>query len=274
MAQVSKHLPGKSRSRVTVIQVDADGHEGEKATNKGMGNERENSNVGVDLFPAHLGADLEKLEIKTWSVEMALKPIIKTVTSLVSSRRNPSKRKGCSKKATTLVMAVEVATANFVEKGEAIAEEIAEARDDILAVVADVRIKGMALITASKNFGDDPCSKVKRSSMVTAARSLLAAVTRLLILADMVDVHILMEKVNRAQDDLAFVRATSNQPELMEGMRRLEQSVAELSQHAARRQRELKDPWLREELAAARAVLVRCFFLPWAKDLVFCKTIQ
>ena len=260
MAQVTNKQPlGKSRSRVTVIQVDADGHQGEKATNKaGMGSKTEhNSNVGVDLFPAHLGTDLEKLEIKTWSVEMALKPIIKTVTSLVSSRRNPSKRKGCSKKATTLVMAVEVATANFVEKGEAIAEEIAEARDDILAVVGDVRSKGMALITASKNFGDDPCSKVKRSSMVAAARSLLAAVTRLLILADMVDVHILMEKVNRAQDDLAFVRATSNQPELMEGMRRLEQSVAELSQHAARRQRELKDPCLREELAAARAVLVR-----------------
>ena len=47
--------------------------------------------------------------------------------------------------------------------------------------------------------------------------------TKLLILADMVDVHILMEKVNRAQEDLAFVRGTSNQPELMEGMRRLEQ---------------------------------------------------
>ena len=48
--------------------------------------------------------------------------------------------------------------------------------------------------------------------------------TRLLILADMVDVHILMEKVNRAQEDLAFVRGTTNQPELMEGMRRLEES--------------------------------------------------
>ena len=257
MAEVATNQqPLKSRSRVTVIQVDADG-QGGKETNKAMGNEPENSSAGVDLFPAHLATDLEKLEIKTWSVEMALKPIIKTVTSLVSSRRNPSKRKGCSKKGSTLVMAVEVATANFVEKGEAIAEEISEARDDILAVVADVRSKGLALINASKNFADDPCSKVKRSSMVAAARSLLAAVTRLLILADMVDVHILMEKVNRAQDDLAFVRKTSNQPELMEGMRRLEQSVAELSQHAARRQRELKDPWLREELAAARAVLVR-----------------
>ena len=61
-----------------------------------------------------------------------------------------------------------------------------------------------------------------RSSMVAAARDLLAAVTRLLILADMVDVHILMEKVNLTQDDLRFVRGTTSQPELMEGMRRLE----------------------------------------------------
>ena len=126
-----------------------------------------------------------------------------------------------------------------------------------------------------------------RSAMVSAARALLAAVTRsvgrlynqtahlqrasfaclftlysfllprLLILADMVDVHLLMEKVNTTQDDLGFVRKTSSQPELMEGMRRLEKSVAELSQHAARRQRELKDPLLREGLAAARATLVR-----------------
>ena len=96
-----------------------------------------------------------------------------------------------------------------------------------------------------------------RSSMVAAARDLLAAVTRLLILADMVDVHILMEKVNLTQDDLRFVRGTTSQPELMEGMRRLEKSVSELSQHAARRQRELKDPGMRDNLAAARAVLVR-----------------
>ena len=120
------------------------------------------SSLGSDFFPAALATDLEKLEIKTWSVEMALKPIIRTVTSLVSSRRNPRKRKGCSKKAATLVMAVEVATENFVEKGQGIAEEIAEARDDILAVVADVREKGFGLITASKQFSEDPCSKVKR----------------------------------------------------------------------------------------------------------------
>ena len=46
----------------------------------------------------------------------------------------------------------------------------------------EVRSKGMVLITASKNFGDDPCSKVKRSSMVAAARSLLILMFFLLFL--------------------------------------------------------------------------------------------
>ena len=37
--------------------------------------------------------------------------------------------------------------------------------------------------TASQDFADDPCSSVKRGTMVRAARALLSAVTRLLILA-------------------------------------------------------------------------------------------
>lgn len=46
--------------------------------------------------------------------------------------------------------------------------------------------------TASGEFADDPCSSVKRGNMVRAARALLSAVTRLLILADMADVYKLL----------------------------------------------------------------------------------
>lgn len=47
----------------------------------------------------------------------------------------------------------------------------------------------------SSEFADDPCSSVKRSAMVRAARALLSAVTRLLILADMVDVYLLLKSL-------------------------------------------------------------------------------
>lgn len=47
---------------------------------------------------------------------------------------------------------------------------------------------GETMRIASSEFADDPCSSVKRGTMVRAARALLSAVTRLLILADMADV--------------------------------------------------------------------------------------
>lgn len=67
-----------------------------------------------------------------------------------------------------------------------------------------VCLAGETMRIASSEFADDPCSSVKRGTMVRAARALLSAVTRLLILADMADVMRLlshlkivrMEKVN------------------------------------------------------------------------------
>ena len=47
----------------------------------------------------------------------------------------------------------------------------------------------------STEFAADPCSLTKRGAMVRAARALLSAVTRLLILADMVDVHLLLKSL-------------------------------------------------------------------------------
>ena len=48
---------------------------------------------------------------------------------------------------------------------------------------------------AAREFAEDPTSSVKRGNMVRAARNLLSAVTRLLILADMVDVHRLLKSL-------------------------------------------------------------------------------
>ena len=42
---------------------------------------------------------------------------------------------------------------------------------------------------ASNDFAADPCSSGRRSVMIRAARALLAAVTRLLCVADMADIY-------------------------------------------------------------------------------------
>lgn len=111
-----------------------------------------------------------------------------------------------------------------------------------------------------------------------SARALLLAVTRLLILADMVDVHLLLKSLrivevfyiriyfngdgwfkdgtrSLLQDDLERLKNASNQAELMDGLRDFGRNATGLLREAARRQQELRDPQQRDDLAAARALL-------------------
>ena len=74
--------------------------------------------------------------------------------------------------------------------------------------------------------------------MVRAAQTLVSSLTSLLILADMLDVHLLMMKVEAARQELERMREVVSQQDLMEWMRRL----------AVLRQRELKDSGLRSSM--------------------------
>lgn len=58
---------------------------------------------------------------------------------------------------------------------------------------------------ASSEFADDPCSSVKRGTMVRAARALLSAVTRLLILADMADVMRLLSHLKIVSANMIYL---------------------------------------------------------------------
>lgn len=108
---------------------------------------------------------------------------------------------------------------------------------------------------ASREFADDPCSSLKRGNMVRAARNLLSAVTRLLILADMVDVHCLLKSLRMVENDLERLRNAANEREVVETFRAFGKNASHLIHQAARRQVEMKDRRLRDDLAAARAVL-------------------
>ncbi|XP_049530242.1 catenin alpha isoform X5 [Anopheles darlingi] len=199
--------------------------------------------------------DPKNLEIRTMSVEKTLEPLVLQVTTLVSTKGPSKKKKGKSKRASALVAAVEKATDIFIERGEQIAYENPDITQEMLSAVEEVRKTGSAMSVAAREFSEDPCSSLKRGNMVRAARNLLSAVTRLLILADMVDVHLLLKSLHVVEDDLDKLRNASSQDELMNNMRQFGRNANELIKQAAKRQQELKDPQLRDDLAAARAVL-------------------
>ncbi|XP_049884079.1 catenin alpha isoform X2 [Pectinophora gossypiella] len=201
--------------------------------------------------------DPKNLEIRTTSVERTLEPLVLQVTTLVNSKDKAAKKKrpGKSKRASALVATVERATEIFIERGQQIAYENPEITQEMLLAVEEVRKAGAAMSVAAREFSEEPCASTVRGAMVRAARALLCAVTRLLILADMVDVHLLLNKLRTVETDLDKLKSASSQSELVESARQFGRSANELAAQAARRQHELKEPRMKDELAAARAVL-------------------
>ena len=74
------------------------------------------------------------------------------VTTLVSQNGPTRKKKGQSKKARVLSAAVQKATENFIVRGEDIANENPEIRNDMMAVLDDVRLNGMTTALAQLNY--------------------------------------------------------------------------------------------------------------------------
>ncbi|XP_075428426.1 catenin alpha-2 isoform X2 [Ascaphus truei] len=207
--------------------------------------------------PIILKWDPKSLEIRTLTVESLLEPLVTQVTTLVNtSNKGPSgKKKGRSKKAHVLAASVEQATHNFLEKGEQIAKESQDLKEDLILAVEDVRKQGETMRITSSEFADDPCSSVKRGTMVRAARALLSAVTRLLILADMADVMRLLCHLKIVEEALEAVKNACNEQDLAHRFKEFGKEMVKLNYVAARRQQELKDPHCRDEMAAARGAL-------------------
>uniref|UniRef100_A0A8C9W669 Catenin alpha-2 n=1 Tax=Scleropages formosus TaxID=113540 RepID=A0A8C9W669_SCLFO len=207
--------------------------------------------------PILLKWDPKSLEIRTLTVERLLEPLVTQVTTLVNtSNKGPSgKKKGRSKKAHVLAVSVEQATHNFLEKGEQIAKDSQDLKEELIAAVEDVRKQGETMRVASSEFADDPCSSVKRGTMVRAARALLSAVTRLLILADMADVMRLLAHLKIVEEALEAVKNATNEQDLANRFKEFGREMVKLNYVAARRQQELKDPQCRDEMAAARGAL-------------------
>ncbi|XP_053275566.1 catenin alpha-2 isoform X4 [Pleuronectes platessa] len=207
--------------------------------------------------PILLKWDPKSLEIRTLTVERLLEPLVTQVTTLVNtSNKGPSsKKKGRSKKAHVLAVSVEQATQNFLEKGEQIAKDSHDLKEELISAVEDVRKQGDSMRIASSEFADDPCSSVKRGTMVRAARALLSAVTRLLILADMADVMRLLAHLKIVEEALEGVKNATNEQDLANRFKEFGREMVKLNYVAARRQQELKDPQCRDEMAAARGAL-------------------
>ncbi|XP_040588477.1 catenin alpha-3 isoform X5 [Mesocricetus auratus] len=206
--------------------------------------------------PISLNMGIGDLQVQTVTVEKLLEPLIIQVTTLVNCPQNPSNRKkGRSKRAKVLLASVEEATWNLLDKGEKMAKEATALKEELTAALQEVRKESNALKVSAERFTDDPCYLPKREAVVQAACALLAAVTRLLILADMIDVMCLLQHVSTFQRTFESLKNVSNKSDLQKTYQKLGKELENLDYLAFKRQQDLKSPSQRDEIAGARATL-------------------
>jgi catenin alpha len=198
--------------------------------------------------------DPENFEIKTLSVERQLEQLVKQVTTLVDGK--PSNyRKGQSKSGQALLDALDKSIDSFMAVGQEvaiIAQKYGNLSADFGEMLKEVATSGSHLSAASAEFVRDPFDTKKREKVIRQARAVLSAVTRLLVLADMIDVERLLEKLKLARASLNKVKNSADQNQLNLAFKEFGGDVATLQQAAGLRQKDLKDPLRRDELAAAR----------------------
>ena len=111
---------------------------------------------------------------------------------------------------------------------------------------------------ASKQFADEPLSEEKRSVVARAARTLLSSVTRLLIVADMLDVQRLLKCLQLVQADLDRLHTQcKSEAELANAYSAYDLHMTQMVELAGCRQNDLLNAQLRDQVACARGVLLR-----------------
>ncbi|XP_035448649.2 alpha-catulin isoform X3 [Spodoptera frugiperda] len=189
--------------------------------------------------------DVDLSQIKTRSIERTLLPLIKQISSLVASRGEASGGAAVQRVGAAVCCAVE----RFVAVGETIADDNPDVRHSMVLACKEARAAGRAI--------ERVCAGADGAGMVSAARALLAAVTRVLLLADMVVVRQLLLAKDKVARSLDRLESVSNFAEFVRAFTEFGGGMVELARLTAERRADLRDERRRAQVAAARNVLER-----------------
>ncbi|EFO20478.2 catenin [Loa loa] len=207
---------------------------------------------------ANVQAEMNIDRVKTRTVEQLIAPLIQQVTNLMTPNGMHSlKRSG--KSGAVLVAAIERTVCNFVEIGRsAIAEcpiAVGNALEQLNETLQDVEHAGIEMVNTGHDFVQETSNTDRRARAIRAARNLLTVVARMLIMADMVDVRMMLLQVAKVEDIMDRLVAAESKQELSELFESLNSCMEQLDGNIKRRILELRNPAEQDDLQAARAWL-------------------
>lgn len=115
--------------------------------------------------------------------------------------------------------AIQSAITTFAEIGQQIAKENEEYRVELNLCVKDIKGCGKSFCVSAEKFSENPLEMKLRSTLVQYARELLSSVTKMLILADFIDVQNLLKSINKSEKVLSKLKHSQSKDELDETIR-------------------------------------------------------
>lgn len=203
--------------------------------------------------------DSKNLEIRSKSVEQTLVPLVTQITTLVNHKEQGRRSERALKAIQEIGKVVAFAVERFVSVGEQIALENEDVADEMREACEEAKKSGQTIFNltsfAGDPFDDGVPNSTDKSGMVRAARSLLSAVTRVLIIADSVVVKRLLTAVKKVDDRLKELEGVNTFTDFVQAFSQFGSDMVELAHLSGDRQNDLKDDILKAEMGAARSIL-------------------
>ncbi|KAI0982655.1 hypothetical protein GJ496_000641 [Pomphorhynchus laevis] len=196
--------------------------------------------------PASL--DDAEIHIKTWTVQQILAPLIKQVAGLVD-QPNECHQRFRSKSSKKLLDKLTKAIKNFEYVGHQLMNENPDMQNNINSVLKDISLVGNQMTIVSKQFIENTRDTAVRSQVADCARKLLFRVTRLLVLADLIDGHRIIRSGDGVVEMLQHCKKEKN---LEEWLQQLQKQINDVDSLAERRQKDLINGVEREQVAVLR----------------------
>ncbi|XP_060074303.1 alpha-catulin-like [Ylistrum balloti] len=199
------------------------------------------------------------LEIRTKSVEQTLIPLVTQITTLVNHKDRPKVTDKTAKALIRVGQAVNLAVDRFVIVGQSIADDNDDIRQDMCEACEEARSAGISIqkltsIDRTSNYST-PKTFTEKTAMVRAARQLLSAVTRVLLLADKVIVKQLLLSKEKVLSSLNELDTVTTFTDFVNCFSRFGNEMVELAHLTGDRQNDLKGEKQRAQMGAARAIL-------------------
>ncbi|KAL4217108.1 Alpha-catulin [Mactra antiquata] len=199
------------------------------------------------------------LEIKTKSVEQTLIPLVTQITTLVNHKERTKITEKTAKALAKVGEAVSIAVERFVAVGESIGIEHPELRNEMCETCLEARqagngIKQLTMYNHVVNDGDmKPFTE--KNQMVRAARKLLSAITKVLLIADKVIVKQLIVSKDKVLASLIEIERVDSFTDFVQAFSKFGNNMVELAHLTGDRQNDLKSDKQKAQMASARAVL-------------------